>query len=195
MKPWKAGHDRVAGDIYNCVFFRPKQPQKKSWDEWQCANSNVDVGCPCTYQTAPILRLRGFCPGTHLDTRFTVTQLATAPQEIIIMGPFNNRIQYNSTLKQWVLTHLDRNVTARSRASLNSYLLGKHNWTISGDEENYECSEGKEYSLEMKLTGCKPPLMSMVLQWFLVLKTIGSNGFPIGFGLKTIGTNGFSMVL
>jgi len=41
----------------------------------------------------------------------------------------------------------------------------------------------------------KPPLMSMVLQWFLVSKTIGSNGFPMVFGLKTIGTNGFSMVL
>ena len=41
----------------------------------------------------------------------------------------------------------------------------------------------------------KPPLISMVLRWFLVSKTIGSNGFPMVFGLKTIGTNGFSMVL
>ena len=37
----------------------------------------------------------------------------------------------------------------------------------------------------------KPPLMSMVLQWFLVSKTIGSNSFPMVLGLKTIGTNGF----
>ena len=37
----------------------------------------------------------------------------------------------------------------------------------------------------------KPPLISMVLRWFLVSKTIGSNGFPMVFGPKTIGTNGF----
>ena len=39
-----------------------------------------------------------------------------------------------------------------TRASQNSYALGKHNWTISGD--TYYCSEGKDYTLEMKLTGC-----------------------------------------
>ena len=37
----------------------------------------------------------------------------------------------------------------------------------------------------------KPPLISIVLRWFLVSKTIGSNGFQMVFGLKTIGTNGF----
>ena len=41
----------------------------------------------------------------------------------------------------------------------------------------------------------KPPLISMVLRWFLVSKTIGSNGFPMVFGPKTIGTNGSSMDL
>ena len=40
----------------------------------------------------------------------------------------------------------------------------------------------------------KSPLISMVLQWFLVSKTIGSNGFPMDFGPKTIASNGFSMV-
>ena len=149
-KPWEDGHDRNVGDVYNCIFFDPEEPKEKSWDEWQCQRSNV--GCPCTYETAPLLQLRGYCPGTYLDTSFTVTQLATAPSDIILMGDFNTRIQYNSSLSQWVLSLIGRNVTARSRASPNSYLLGKHNWTISGDD--WECFEGKEYSLEMKLTGC-----------------------------------------
>jgi hypothetical protein len=35
-------------------------------------------------------------------------------------------------------------------------------------------------------------LISMVLRWFLVSKTIGSNGFPMVFGPKTIGSNGIS---
>ena len=38
----------------------------------------------------------------------------------------------------------------------------------------------------------KPPLISMVVQWFLVSKTIGSNGFPMVFGPKNIGSNVFS---
>ena len=38
----------------------------------------------------------------------------------------------------------------------------------------------------------KPPLISMVLRWFLVSKTIGSNGFPMVFGPKTIVSNCFS---
>ena len=37
-------------------------------------------------------------------------------------------------------------------ASHISFLLGKHNWTVSSD--NYKCSDGKDYTLEMKLTGC-----------------------------------------
>ena len=37
----------------------------------------------------------------------------------------------------------------------------------------------------------KPPLISMVLRWSLVSKTIGTNGFLMVFGPKTIGTNGF----
>ena len=40
----------------------------------------------------------------------------------------------------------------------------------------------------------KSPLISMVLRWFLVSKTIGSNGFTMDFGPKTIASNGFSMV-
>ena len=39
-----------------------------------------------------------------------------------------------------------------ARASQKSYALGRQHWTVSGDK--YQCYEGKEYSLEMKLTGC-----------------------------------------
>ena len=44
-------------------------------------------------------------------------------------------------------------MTARSRAGQNSFVLGKHNWTISGD--NYQCSKDRDYEIELKLTGCK----------------------------------------
>ena len=81
-----------------------------------------------------------------------MTQTATDPNNIIIVGLGSARIEYNSSLSQWVYSDPRLNVTARTRASQNSFALGRHNWTISGDK--YQCSEGKEYTLEMKLTGC-----------------------------------------
>ena len=43
-----------------------------------------------------------------------------------------------------------KNVTASSRASLVSFTLGKHNWTIKGDEG---CDHG--HSTELKMSGCQ----------------------------------------
>ena len=44
-------------------------------------------------------------------------------------------------------------MTAVSRATKISYVLGKHEWEISNDV--YKCSKGKAYMSMMKLTGCK----------------------------------------
>ena len=79
-------------------------------------------------------------------------QSAADPGNIIIIGLTSARIEYSSSLSQWIYSDPRLNVTAKSRASQNSFALGKHNWTVSGDK--YQCSEGKDYTLEMKLTGC-----------------------------------------
>ena len=70
-----------------------------------------------------------------------------------MIGLWSARIQYNFSLSQWVYSDPRLNVTARSRASHGSFVLGKHNWTISGDK--YQCSEGQDYKIELKLTACK----------------------------------------
>ena len=72
---------------------------------------------------------------------------------MIMVGKQSARIEYDSSLSEWVYSDPRLNVTARTRASQISYALGKHNWTISGD--TYKCSKGKDYTFEMKLTGCK----------------------------------------
>ena len=110
-------------------------------------------GCPCTYDFPPLIHLRGFCPDTKLEhERYTVTQSAADPSNIILVGAWSARIHYISSLSQWVYSDPRLNMTARSRASQNSFALGKHNWTVSGDK--YQCFQGKEYTIEMKLTGC-----------------------------------------
>ena len=56
----------------------------------------------------------------------------------------------------WQLTVKDilDNTTAQSNANLASYVLGKHEWVIEGD--NMDCStQGKPYTRVLKLTGCR----------------------------------------
>ena len=104
--------------------------------------------------TPPLIRLRGLCPDTSLENwRYTVSQSTIDPSNIIMVGYQSAKIEYNPLLSQWEYTDPRLNVTAWSRASQKSFVLGKHNWTISGD--NYQCSEGKDYKIALKLTGCK----------------------------------------
>ena len=44
------------------------------------------------------------------------------------------------------------NTTGTSDISLVAYALGKHNWTIEKDKS---CNNGKPYSIQLKLTGCR----------------------------------------
>ena len=82
-----------------------------------------------------------------------MTQHASDPQNTIIVGGISARIRYDLSGGQWILSDTEYNVTAKTRASRSSLGLGKHDWTISGD--NYECSKGRDYEIQMKLTGCK----------------------------------------
>ena len=71
---------------------------------------------------------------------------------MIILGQFTTRIEYNDTTNRWILTDAISDVIAMSQATKLSYLLRKHEWTISNDA--FECNGGKPYTTMMKLTGC-----------------------------------------
>ena len=45
-------------------------------------------------------------------------------------------------------------VKAESRASKVSYVLGKHEWTVTNDV--FSCSKGGSYTTHLKLSGCNP---------------------------------------
>ena len=61
-KPWLSSNgDAEEGEHSNCIFFQPQSFLKRSWREWQCQAENL--GCPCSFKTPPLLRLRGSCPG------------------------------------------------------------------------------------------------------------------------------------
>jgi hypothetical protein len=53
----------------------------------------------------------------------------------------------------WVMTHaLKPGLRAESKASKVSYVLGTHEWTVTG--EVYECHGGQPYTTFLKLSGC-----------------------------------------
>ena len=52
-----------------------------------------------------------------------------------------------------MLEYENKTTTGTSESSYNSYVLGKHTWTIEGD--SHECSKGKPYTRALKLTGCE----------------------------------------
>ena len=62
-------------------------------------------------------------------------------------------IDFDKTRQIWTLTDAETNVTAISRAPYTSFTLGKHNWTIFGDDG---CNQdGEKYSVELKMSGCQ----------------------------------------
>ena len=80
--------------------------------------------------------------------------LDSDPRDIVMTGKKNAQIKYNSTQSKWTIEDSYTNVKAMTRARHNTFALGKHNWTISGDK--YDCSKGQSnYTIEMKLTGCE----------------------------------------
>ena len=60
------------------------------------------------------------------------------------------------TSSQWILSSKRFQTTAVSMADKESYVLGKHNWTVRNDNQRCNPEKSKDsYSTELKLTGCK----------------------------------------
>ena len=87
-----------------------------------------------------------------LDILYTPKQLYTDPDYMIMGGQISTRITYNDQNSQWTMIDTQTNVSAISRATKVSYVLGKHTWTV--DNDVYDCHEGKTYTTWLKLTGC-----------------------------------------
>ena len=149
--PWYSrGGDTDVGDEENCLSMYTDEPLNYTWHEKQC--SSYEMACPCQYEMQPILRMRGLCWHNTLDLLYTPKQLATSPNDLIILGQYTSHIQYSDSSSQWILTDAVSNVTAVSDATKVSYVLGKHEWTVSNDV--FLCHKGQPYTTHLKLSGC-----------------------------------------
>ena len=128
-------------------------PDDVAWNDAECYS--YDITCSCQYQHQPALWLRGVCKDSLIKGwQFTPKQLPSFPLELVLVGSLSLSIRYNDISSQWVLTDSKSNVTAVSRANKKSYVLGRHEWTVTGDV--YDCHKGEPYTTYLKLSGCNP---------------------------------------
>ena len=145
VRPWfDSSNDAKLENDYNCLSL--VTGNELEWLEWQCGS--YDMSCPCQYHQQPLLRLRGLCWDNTLHSLYTPVQLPGDPTNMLLVGQYTTRIEYDATTRLWTMTDARTNVTATSRASKLSYVLGKHTWTIIKETSPCNPSQEEEYALQ-----------------------------------------------
>ena len=144
-QPW-IGSRPDGGEAQNCadVF------NENNWTDRQCDYPNY--ACMCSHTSTANLRLRGLCPGSAVDVYYKPMNKRKDIRELKLQGLIHTSIEYSEEKKIWMLDVIDSNVTGTSSASFATFTLGKHNWTIKGDEG---CSSEDTYITELKMSGCQ----------------------------------------
>ena len=123
----------------------------KTWAHYVCESTSGRT-CMCQSNSGAILNLKGLCPGSAIDQQFHPISNRTDIRRLRIQGLRHNYITYNDKGKTWNIENIHTNLTGTTNASHASFTLGKHNWTITGDDG---CNQGKEYTTELKMSGCQ----------------------------------------
>ena len=83
---------------------------------------------------------------------YSPKQSLSNPKTLFFVGGMSSQIHYDGNSQKWVLTDLVSKIRAETKASKESFALGKQEWTITGDHSN--CHEGMTYTTKLKLSGC-----------------------------------------
>ena len=117
----------------NCAVLEPFR-----YEGWRCVSKVYTIWCPCRYdhQPRPLL-LRGLCPDSNLRTIdfhrglwYSPHQLLSDIHHISYIGGMSTRIDYDKPMNKWILHDVISETSAESLALENTYVLGKHKWTI-----------------------------------------------------------------
>ena len=148
--------DVAAGEIdggvaQNCGVI---MTTRGGWNDWECKTRRTNnMMCACESQGQMFLTMRGLCPDSNIDKYF-VPQNNEYGGQLLFRGLFKTIIEYHKTDLMWHLRVVGKNsvTVATSDASKQSFLLGRSEWTVMGD--NYECNKGLPYTTLLKLSGC-----------------------------------------
>ena len=157
----------------HCAGVQPfESTQNLRWSNLPCSRplDGRTTVCSCK-QDKPLL-LRGLCSSSKLKAigkgQFYHPQhLQDSFDNVFFVLRHNvskpetefSKIEFNISSKQWVLSSKDSETRALSSASRESFLVGKHNWTVSKDNQECYLEMGKDqranYSIELKLSSCQ----------------------------------------
>ena len=108
--------------------------------------------CLCQFKISPVVRLRGLCSDSNIDTHFTFKY---SNKSVLYKGLKGSEIQFSTmdTLPKWMIWTNGKNTTAISSIPETTYALGKNSWNIAND--SLTCNEGKLMVTKLKLSSCK----------------------------------------
>lgn len=113
-----------------------------------CDNGIGDM-CVCSYTQKPILKMRGLCKKSYIDTLYTLYQDKTSA----FYGLRQTKIEFDDALGKWKMYVIALPTTGLTKTEPgHNLILGKHMWRIFNDSSS--CNEGKPYKKYLKLTGC-----------------------------------------
>ena len=153
--PWSTSKPN-GGRAENCA----RLMNENDWADRRCDYPNF--ACMCSHKSNTNLKLRGLCPRSAIDVHYKPVNKQTDIREMKLQGLKHTSIGHvrndifsflkiPKAEKKWVLHVIDPKVTGTSTAPFTSFTLGKHNWTIRGDEG---CSSKDSYNTELKMSGC-----------------------------------------
>ena len=120
-----------------------------SWLQDNIFDDSCDkpYNCLCKFYHSPILRLRGLCKNSNVDTHYIVKNIG---QQIEFLGLTGTEIKFFG--QHWVLSVNTVNTTAMTFANEESFILGLNSWIFTN--ESAKCREGSPHLRELKLTRC-----------------------------------------
>ena len=153
------------GTFFGPLSFESLVPGEWVWRSIRCGGS---AQCSCQYDQLlnpqPTLLLRGLCSFSFLRTNdpkrglgYSLKQMGHSLDIFFLVGGMSTRIDYSNATNQWKLSHQMSQAYAVSQARKETYVVGKHNWTISNDHRWCREEKGVDtvYKTELKLRVAK----------------------------------------
>ena len=146
------------GNDENCVFWSFDQMNRTLYDQ-TCDNyDSIKFQCFCQFENNIFLKLRGLCPESSFDSKYTMKY---EENEIAMKGLSGTTISLKNS--EWEAVSVKGEQETRTRrivATQDSYLLGRHDWVISSDanvcskDKSTGASLANEYRIPLKMTSC-----------------------------------------
>ena len=142
---------------------QPNGGTKQQCSDWQgssqdgklfdtgCVSSSLKIQCLCQTNNIPILRLRGLCEGSMIDTHYT---LKSVEGSITYQGLTSTSIgfQRDSSTSIWTLNVNLIQINAFSLAEEETFILGKHLWSIESNSAGCDSGNKTKY---LTMSGCR----------------------------------------